>query len=257
MPLNKIYIIPHGDELIDVPNVESKSLAEHIKSTAREDNSDVLVIISPHGVTLGKNMAIINTENFYANTKLRNVTLDFHAKNERKLTEQIIREVPDLCEELRFATYSGELSNFPLDFGSSIPLYFFGQRQLVVIGQPRIKDRNRLIQFGGQLYKIIQEYPKSVTVIISADQAHTHSARGVYGFSEMAEKYEKILIDTLKTNDFRALREMDEEIVTGGKPDSFWNMLILDGLLTASGRRMSLIYHYVQVYFGMLLATSD
>ncbi len=257
MTLNRIYVIPHGDELIDLPNENSKILSEHIREVAKNDNSDVLLIISPHGVTLGKNMAVINTENFYALTKLKDLTLTFKAKNERNLTEQIVRDVPDLCEELRFSTYAGELSDFPLDFGSSIPLYFFNQRQIVVMGQPRIKDRERLVKFGSQLYSIIQKYPKSVTVILSADQAHTHSPEGIYGYSPKAEEYEKILIRCLRTNDFQDLLNIDEKIITDGKPDSFWNMLILYGMLTASGRKMSVVYNYVQVYFGMLLAVSD
>lgn len=257
MTLNKIYVIPHGDELIDLPNENSRILSEHIRQVASDDESHVLLIISPHGVTLGKNMAVINTENFYAHTKLKDLTLTFNAKNERDLTERIIKEIPDLCEELKFATYSGELSCFPLDFGSSIPLFFFKQRNIVVMGQPRIRDRERLITFGSELHRIIENYSRNVTVILSADQAHTHSPEGIYGYSPRAEEYEKILMECLRTNDFQNLLNIPEETISDGKPDSYWNMLILYGLLKASHRKMTVIYHYIQVYFGMLLAVSD
>jgi aromatic ring-opening dioxygenase LigB subunit len=49
---------------------------------------------------------------------------------------------------------------------------------------------------------------------------------------------------------------IDQEIVNKGKPDSFWNMLILKGILEESGMRMKIDYHYVAVYFGMMLAHS-
>ena len=43
-------------------------------------------------------------------------------------------------------------------------------------------------------------------------------------------------------------------MISEAKPDSYWNMVILKGFLKNSGMRMVLDYHYVENYFGMLLA---
>ncbi len=80
MVLNNIYIVPHGDELIDLPNEESRIMSNHIREVAKNENADVILIISPHGITLRNSIAVINTENFYSNTKLKGLTVDFTAK---------------------------------------------------------------------------------------------------------------------------------------------------------------------------------
>ena len=256
MVLNTIYMIPHGDELIDLPNRESLELSQLLRELAEKDDSEILVVLSPHGVNLSKNIGVINTEYFEANTKLKDKYLYFRAKNERKLTENILRSTADTTEELRFVTYSGELSSFPLDFGSSIPLYFFRQREIVMVGQSRINQRDKLVNFGKALYRSVEEYGKKVSIIISADQAHTHSARGPYGHSPNAEKYEAIVKHCLETGSFQELYEIDQEIVDTGKPDSFRNLMVMNGLLQESGKKMHLDYAYVEVYFGMMLAHS-
>ncbi len=256
MSLVNLYIIPHGDELIDLPDKESVTMRNYIAEIAGNDDSDVIVILSPHGMTIKDHMAVINTEYFRAETKLVNKKLDFLCSNERKLTEEIIEKFPEFCLDVRFSTYSGELSVFPLDFGSSIPLYFFNQRKIVMIGQPRINDRAKLVDFGKSLFHIVKNYPKKVSIILSADQAHTHSAKGPYGYSEDADKYEKILVNAIKNNSLDPLYTIDQETVNRGKPDSFWNMLILKGIMDESGIKIIIDYHYVAVYFGMLLAHS-
>ncbi len=257
MVLSKIYIIPHGDEIIDLPDINSREMNEKITRIAGEDKSEVLVIISPHGVTLGKGMAVINTEFFVATTDLIDKKLNYRAKNERELTEKIIKECPEICNELRYSTYSGDLSVFPLDFGSSIPLYFFKKRNIVYVGQPRLDDRDALVNFGKKLYGIANGYNKNVSIILSADQAHTHSDKGPYGYSDQAEVYEDILIKALNEGNLEPVYKMNQDIISRGKPDSYWNMLILKGLLDTSGRKMVMDFHYVALYFGMLLAHSN
>ncbi len=105
---------------------------------------------------------VINTEYFKADTELKNKYLNFKAENERNLTEKIIKL--EYAEELIFVTYSGYLSVFPLDFGSSIPFYFFKQRDIVLIGQLRISNRDKLVNFGKSLYKTVEEYNKKVSI---------------------------------------------------------------------------------------------
>lgn len=256
MVLNKVYMIPHGDELIDLPNQQSRELSGILCELSEKDSSDILVVLSPHGVNLSKNIAVVNTENFEANTKLRDKYLHFTAKNERSLTENLLRSAPDTTEELRFVTYSGDLSTFPLDFGSSIPLYFFRQRSIVLVGQSRIADRDKLVNFGRSLCRVAEEYEKSVSIIISADQAHTHSENGPYGYSPNAEKYEDIVKKSFEKGSFQDLYKIDQNIVDTGKPDSFWNLMVMHGILQESGKKMHLDYGYVEVYFGMMLAHS-
>ena len=84
MSLENLYIIPHGDELIDLPDKESVTMRNHIAEIAEKDDSEVIVIISPHGMTIKDHMAVINTEHFRAETKRVNKKLDLLCNNERK-----------------------------------------------------------------------------------------------------------------------------------------------------------------------------
>ena len=47
----------HGDELIDLPDKDSVTMRNHIAEIADRDDSDVIVIISPHGMTIKDHIA--------------------------------------------------------------------------------------------------------------------------------------------------------------------------------------------------------
>lgn len=255
MVLNRIYILPHGDEIIDLPDEGSRVMAETIKNTTMGDDSDVLVIASPHGVKLSRNIAVVNTERFHGVFDLKTRKLERSFINERILSESIIAEAED-SEEVSFVTSHGDKSLFPLDFGTLIPLEFFTDRPLVYLGQSRITDRARLRRFGRDLYGCLEKYNGKVSLIISADQAHTHSDKGPYGYSAEAATYEEIVIKAIKNNEFSGLLSVSEEMISKARPDSFWNLIVLSSILEESGKKLVLDYHYVEEYFGMICAHS-
>ncbi len=257
MVIDWIYMVPHGDEIIDLPSEGGTIMNSKIKKLAAVDESDTIVVLSPHGLTLPRNFSIINTEWFYADTHLKKITISGEWKNDRELTEQISSLADSFTEEARFITYSGEMSRFPMDFGTAIPLHFFKRKPVVMMGQSRMPDRQKLINFGKELVKICEKQEKKIGIIISADQAHTHSETGPYGFSPDAVKYEKVVKDCLVKGSLEELTKIDESIVKNGKPDSFWNLCVLHGMLLEKNWKIVFDYGYVEVYFGMMLAHSS
>ncbi|MEM3334644.1 MAG: hypothetical protein QXY47_01230, partial [Thermoplasmata archaeon] len=177
MVLKSVYIIPHGDEIISLPNEKSKIMNERIKEIARNDDSGTVVIISPHSIRLSKMIGVVNTEYLRGRLKIMDKTLMQLFMSDRSLNSNIINGAEE-TEEIIYMTDSGKNSVFPLDFGSMIPLYFFGKRKISLIGQSRLKNRKMLIEFGRKLYRITESYQGTVSIIISADQAHTHSKYG-------------------------------------------------------------------------------
>ncbi|MCW6169236.1 MAG: hypothetical protein LVQ96_07100 [Thermoplasmatales archaeon] len=253
MTFTDVYITPHGDELITLPNKQSKILATRLATLSKADNAEILAIISPHGLRLGRNISVLLTDYFWGYLKLGNKIIRRKYRNEKDLSLKIIRN-NKLAEEASFITSSGPKSVFPLDFGSLIPLYFFNKKKLVVMGQPRIWNLDDLETFGRNLFHDVDSYNKKVSVLFSADQAHTHSQSGPYGYSGDSKRYEDIMERCVRSNNFQTLRDVSKEIVDGAKPDSFWNMIILKGFLEEGNIRMHYDYHYVENYFGMLLA---
>ena len=253
MSLNRVYIIPHGDEILDLPNRESMEMHDAIEKVTAGDDSGTVVIISPHGLKLGNHVSVLSTEFFSGYYRLKTMNIRKKYLNNRILASAIVKS-SDLAEEASFVTSSGPLSRFPLDFGTLIPLQFFRQKKIVVMGQPRIWELEKLTEFGKKLARVCMNQEEKISIIISADQAHCHSPDGPYGFAEESVAYEKIIEECTMKSDFGMLYSIKKEFVNKAKPDSYWNMLIFDGIMRETEMRSVMDFHYVQYYFGMMLA---
>lgn len=254
MALRSTYWIPHGDELIDLPDRESRIMRQKISEATVGDRSPVRVVISPHGIGLSKNIGVIMTEHLHGTYRIKKGLITARYQNDRKLAEIIIEAFPELTERVTFASSSGPVSVFPVDFGTIIPLKFFKHGDLVMIGQPRINRREDLVRFGSQLFSAVSGYEKEVSVIFSADMAHTHIRDGPYGYSEDAAKYDEIVQGYFRDQNFSEAIKLSDSLIANAKPDSFWNLLIMSGFLAESGEKMKFEYYYVEQHFGMLFA---
>ncbi len=253
MSLENVFVIPHGDEIINHPNRESIELSEKIRKVTSRDLSDTIVIISPHGLKLSNSIGVINTQYLNGQLSLKTRRINRKYETDRKLAYAIATSGP-LTQEVSFVTNTGPMSVFPLDFGTVIPLTFFRKKSLVSIGQPRIWDLDGLMDFGKTLARIAEVHERKVTIIISADQAHTHALDGVYGFAPEAKPYEDLIEKCVVASDMAPLLELNRDFIEKAKPDSYWNMIILKGIMDHTGMKTVLDYHYVEHYFGMLLA---
>ncbi len=256
MVLEKAYIIPHGDEIISQPNDESRIMFETINEYTRKDKSDSIIIISPHSLRLNRSIPVINTEHLYGNYKIDKKVIRKSYSTNREINRLIISNC-DNTEEVNFVTAEGKLSRFPVDFGSLIPLTFFNPKKVSILGQWRTNNRNALVEFGKCLARIVKESSYNISVIFSADQAHTHNPKGPYGYSEMARVYDDLVVETLKNNNFEKLKSIENEIIENAKPDSFWNMLTFSGFIEEASLKPIFRYYYVQEYFGMIFADTS
>ena len=236
MVLKATYWIPHGDELIDLPNENSRVMAKKIAESASTDNSEVRVVISPHGLRLSRNIGVIMTENFAGSFRGATSTIRGKYRNDGKLAGIIADSNPGIVEMVTFATGSGPKSTFPIDFGTLIPLQFFPRGDVVMMGQPRFNRREELVEFGRILFKVLNEYDRQVSMVFSADMAHTHAADGPYGYSPSAKIYDDSVRDMFRVNSFSRSIEIPESVITEGKPDSFWNLLIMFGFHQAGDK---------------------
>ncbi|MFG1519251.1 MAG: hypothetical protein AAE977_02055 [Thermoplasmataceae archaeon] len=254
MVLKNVYVIPHGDELIDLPDTNSREMATSLAAIASHDSSDVLAIISPHNLRLERNISVIKTQYLRLNYRLKTGTIRGKYETDSNLADLITTRNPEITEGAYFITSSGSNSVFPMDFGTGIPLHFFRKRNIVSLGQARMGDRKVLMNFGRSLCHTLNNYSRSVSLIISADQAHTHSENGPYGYAPEARLYDETIIDAIKRSRLSSILSISENLITKGKPDSYWNMLILAGIIEECELQLNFDYYYVAEYFGMLLA---
>lgn len=257
MTIEKVYVIPHGDEIIDMPNRESVEMHDRILQMASADRSDIIAIISPHGLRLPENVSIVGTQKCGGYYRIAKRRLRRMYEVDQQKAHDLATSTRGFSELVSFITASGPHSVFPMDFGMMIPLEFFKTSRIIPMGQPRPEGIDNLNEFGRRLKNWADERKERISIVISADQAHTHSSDGPYGYSVAAEEYDAIVKKCITESDLKPLLSLKKDFLSEAKPDSYWNMAILGGILHDGDLRMKFVYYYKQVYFGMLAAVSQ
>ena len=255
MALVKTYLIPHGDEILSLPNKESKLMNEAITRATRGDSSESVLIISPHSLRIPSGLPVINTQYVSGRYRIGKITLKGEYVTDRELNSQLIKSSKYFVET-NFVTSEGELSTFPADFGTLIPLTFFCTKKISMLGQWRTTKRRQLIELGRRMFDIVSGLEESISVVFSADQAHTHSKTGPYGFDAEADRYDKTVIKAIKANRLDDIVHLSEDHIVAAKPDSYWNLLMFHGFTDQGNLVPMFHYYYLQEYFGMMLATA-
>ena len=256
MTIEKVYVIPHGDEILDMPNTESVEMHDRVAQMTDADRSDIIVIISPHGLRLQNKVSIVGTQKCggYYKTQKRKLRRMYNVDQQKAI--DLASATKEYSEIVSFITSSGPHSIFPMDFGTMIPLGFFKTKRTIPMGQPRPENVEGLVEFGRLLKSWASNQKENISIVISADQAHTHSTDGPYGYSDTAKEYDELVQKCIAHSDLKQLMSLKKDFLESAKPDSYWNMAILYGILHAGDLRMKFVYYYVQVYFGMLAAVS-
>ncbi|MHB1636914.1 MAG: DODA-type extradiol aromatic ring-opening family dioxygenase [Thermoplasmataceae archaeon] len=255
MVIDGIYLIPHGDELIDLPDEQSREMRTHIINGTADDSSDTIVVLTPHGLSLDGMFSICGNKNLSGSYLTEGgKAMEMKLENDSDLFNTILNANRNIMSRAAFS--GGAQTAFPIDFGSLIPLSFFKSNKAVLIGQSRIWDIAMLYTLGESLHDILSMGSTKYSIVFSADQAHTHSAEGPYGYSPKAQIYDHVIRNCATSSDFSGLFTMDRTFVEEAKPDSYWIMIVLAGFMSRNESKLLFKYYYVAKYFGMLYADS-
>ncbi|TML51178.1 MAG: extradiol ring-cleavage dioxygenase [Actinobacteria bacterium] len=142
-------------------------------------------------------------------------------------------------------------AEFPLDWGTEVPLAFMRAPGVVVVAPARDRPLEEHVQLGRVLASNSLLQGKRVALIASADHGHAHDPDGPYGFDPAAAAYDERLLEILASGrlDFLPLAELVEP----AKADSLWQLLVLQGAVGESARADVLAYA-APTYYGMLVA---
>ena len=146
----------------------------------------------------------------------------------------------------------------PMDWGVLIPLWFMGGRKdapipTVVVTPARDLSAEVHVHFGEAIARAATASGRRVAFIASADHGHAHQLDGPYGFDEGAKEYDELVCDIVRRDAMKELLHVDPELVERAKADSWWQMLILHGVVDGE-LRGRLISYEAPTYFGMLTA---
>jgi aromatic ring-opening dioxygenase LigB subunit len=245
--IKQICLLPHGDEVLKTDDQDVKEIRKIMIECGNRHHGETLIVVSPHSIRVPDQISLLYAERICKNSKCY-IT-------DRSLADELYNisksnNLPVI--KVNYGTDSGELSSLPLDWGSEIPLSFFlTSKKVLIIGPGRQVKRRELFKFGSFIGKLKNEF----SVIISADQAHTHSYNGPYGFSFFAKMYDKIVKKLVKENDLKNLMYLDKEIIERAKPDSFWQLLILAGILSVVNAKPEKVAYTIKNYYSMLAAS--
>jgi aromatic ring-opening dioxygenase LigB subunit len=224
-------IAPHGDVDLDAalrPAMEE--LGRRFDSAA----PDVAVVVTPHNVHVEGHYAVITAGRVG------------EWETARATAEALLAaDLPILG-----VSYGGndpETAEFPIDWGTEIPLTFMHAPKVVVVSPARDRPLEEHLRLG----EAIAALPGRIALIASADHGHAHRADGIYGYHPAAAEYDALLQQIVASDrlDFFPLAELAEP----GKADSLWQLLVLQGAVGETARADVLAYA-APTYYGMLVA---
>ncbi len=265
-------IAPHGGEVI--PELASKSMLPKFRETRKAMETlgkkistarpQTIIIASPHNLRLWRKIAVVTSENssgVLRGSSKRSVSL--HAHCDREFAARIVRESEK--ERLpvvgaNYGTAEGPPSDMQMDWGTLVPLWFVLHKEkanskIVIVTPSREIPLRINFRFGQLLGRLVQkEKGKRFVFIASADQAHSHSRSGPYGFSPAASKYDRIVLNVITENKLSRILSLSPGLVERAKPDSLWQMTMLAGVTDAVPSQPLLLSYQVPTYYGMACA---
>ena len=265
-------IAPHGAEII--PKLAGEQAQSFRKTTdgmetlaaqLEETDPSTVVLATPHGLRLDHTIGVVTTE-------FSSGTLSSHRKSvrmryscDRALAYSILAEAKKLRLPVigaNFGTSEGPASCMPMDWGTLIPLWFFGRsrkrgrkRKIVIVTPSREIPLMSLVQFGEAITNAAVNTRQKVAFVASADQGHAHHESGPYGFHPASNEYDKLVENAVRDNRLMALLNLGETFIEDAKPDSLWQIAILIGILRGVQMEGRVISYQAPTYYGMLCAS--
>ena len=228
-------IAPHGD--VDLAPELRAGMEELGRRWAVAD-PEVAVVVSPHSVHVEGHFAVVTAGQV----------------GEWKTDIALAAALLEAPLPILGASYGGNdprSAEFPLDWGTEIPLEFLPAPRVVVISPARDRPLEEHHRLGQILASNTVLQGKRVALIASADHGHAHDPDGPYGFDPAAAAYDARLQEILASDrlDFLPLAELVER----AKADSLWQLAILQGAVTETAEADVLAYA-APTYYGMLVA---
>ena len=195
---------------------------------------DVAVVVTPHSVHIEGHFGVVDAR------KVGEWETDADA-----VSALMRADVPIV--RVSYGGNDPATAEFPLDWGTEVPLQFLHAKRIVVVSPARDRPLEEHLQLG----KAIAALPGRIALIASADHGHAHDPDGPYGFDPAAADYDARLQEILQSPrlDFRPLGDLVEP----AKADSLWQLLVLQGALGEMARADVLAYA-APTYYGMLMA---
>jgi aromatic ring-opening dioxygenase LigB subunit len=262
-------IAPHGAEVI--PELagdqleafaETRRGMEELANFFKEQRPETVVLATPHGLRLEGTIGVVTSEFTEGTLEANNRIIKLRCECDRDLAKLILGNAKQSKIPVVGANYGaseGPASCMPMDWGVFIPLWFLldkgsGACKVVIVTPSREISLQALINFGQIIAEVAENSGKRIAFVASADQGHAHKPDGPYGFHPSSQEFDKTVTNAVLSNNLKPLFDLSPQFVENAKPDSLWQIAILQGIIDRTKLKGRLLSYQVPTYFGLLCA---
>lgn len=262
-------IAPHGAETIpelagDMLEAfsETRKGMEKIAALVKKQKPQTIILATPHNLRLEATIGVITTEFAEGTLEASDKQIRLRYECDRDLARMILDKAKTSKLPVvgaNYGTSEGPASCMQMDWGTLIPLWFFGQQRsnklkIVIVTPSREIPLKRLVDFGQAVAGAAENSGKRVAFVASADQSHAHKADGPYGFHAASAKFDNIVKHAVSEDNLNHLLKLPKQFIEDAKPDSIWQIAILQGILKSVKMKGKLLSYQAPTYYGMLCA---
>jgi aromatic ring-opening dioxygenase LigB subunit len=262
-------IAPHGSEAI--PELagdkleafsETRRGIEELARRMKKHSPDTIIIATPHGLRLDRAIGIVTSQYSAGSLTDKGKTVSTRFKCDRQLARKIYQSARKAGLPVvgaNYGTSGGPDSCMPMDWGVLIPLWFFGAQEekkprIIIVTPSREIPLTQLVEFGRVIAQTAEKSKRRVAFVSSADQGHAHDKTGPYGFHPASKKFDELVIEAIKTDNLKEILSLDPQFVEDAKPDSVWQIAILEGVLESVPMKARFVSYQAPTYFGLMCA---
>ncbi len=253
-------IAPHSPALLPTISKEHFSeLAQTIQSLeivsqhAQKEQPDTILLIAPHDTHSEEGKLTIHVPPVYKAT--------FEEFGDLATTLTFTSD-PLLADSLKTHLLKSGIgvvydSDEHLEYSSSVPLAFYTksyQPKILVIHpsySAHLKDYHRI---GTLLQPVLQESPKKIAVIASADLSHCLSEAAPGGYKPEALKCENDILRMIKSGRTSRLLKLDEGMIANYEICGLPSILVLLGILEPMHHTANVLSHEAPFGVGHIVA---
>jgi aromatic ring-opening dioxygenase LigB subunit len=262
-------IAPHGTEIIpelagDLLEAfgETRNGMERLAEMMNSQKPETIVVATPHNVRLKATIGVITSEFTEGTLENNNRQMKLRLSCDRDFAKRILENAENAklpVVGVNYGTSEGSASCMPMDWGTLIPLWFFTRNgedktRVVIVTPTREIPLQKLVEFGKIIAKTAEASNEKVAFVASADQGHAHKADGPYGFHPASKSFDEMVRHAVLENDLKPLLRLPPEFIEDAKPDSVWQVAILQGIIEHVPLKGALLSYQAPMYYGMLCA---
>jgi aromatic ring-opening dioxygenase LigB subunit len=280
-------VAPHGwtliPDLADEPDdVQlTRSSMEELGRRVAAAQPEVIVLATPHGFRVDGAVCIADVARMAVTLHHKGKTAEMNIPVDREFAAAIAktarsRDIP--VAMAGFAGNSATESAIPLDWGTFVPLWFFGHGRnmcgyghvlaekpeqdvgppVVVLNPSRSLPWESNIRLGEAIADAAARDGRRIVFVASCDWAHAHEGSR-YGADQAAVEVDAAVEEALRAGDPGRLVDLDPDQVGRAAVDGLWQALILAGVMNQVPMRADFLsYELVRAYsVSMIVAAYE